>query len=188
MKQDFSISGGSVGNQEQGAPHVYVKITNNLGEVGWGEARPSHRWSYETEESVIATINNYIEPILVGENPVDLQSISKKMNKQIASGLAMGQPIAKAAVDMALHDLIGKHTNRNLVDLWFGTFKEEIQLSYLINTGDPEEAFKKGEYAKKYGYSGLDVKIGLDPNNDVTVLEAIKEAAPELYLRVDANQ
>lgn len=188
MKQDFSIAGGSVGNQQQGAPHVYVKITNNLGEEGWGEARPSHRWSYETEESVVTTINKYLQPALVGENPEDLKKISKKMNKQIASGLGMGQPIAKAAVDMALHDLIGRHTKRNLVDLWFGTFKEEIQLSYLINASNPEEAFEKGAYAKKYGYTGIDLKIGLNPKEDVAILEAVKEAAPELYLRVDANQ
>lgn len=47
MKQNFVISGGSVGDQKSGAPHVYVKITNDNSESGWGEARPSHRWSYE---------------------------------------------------------------------------------------------------------------------------------------------
>lgn len=188
MKQDFSISGGSVGSQQQGAPHVYVKVTNDFGEEGWGEARPSPRWSYETQESVVTTINHYLKPVLIGENPEDLQTISEKMNKEIASGIATGQPIAKAAVDMALHDLIGKHTKRRLADLWFGTFRDKIQLSYLISTSNPNEAVQKAEYAKKHGYAGVDVKIGLDPKKDADILAAVKEAAPGLFFRVDANQ
>ncbi|WP_407271851.1 mandelate racemase/muconate lactonizing enzyme family protein [Radiobacillus sp. PE A8.2] len=188
MKQNFSISSGSVGSQQEGAPHVYVKITSDSGFEGWGECRPSHRWSYETQESVVTTINHYIKPVLLGENPEDLEAISLKMNKQIASGIAHGQPIAKAAIDMALHDLIGKHTGRRLSDLWFGTFKNEIELSYLISTNDPEEAYKKAEYAKNNGYLGVDVKVGLDPKKDIKIVEAVKEAAPELFFRVDANQ
>lgn len=188
MKQDFLISGGAVGDQQKGAPHVYVKITNDAGEEGWGEARPSHRWSYETLESAVTTLNNYIKPALVGEDVEDLQSIHKTMNQEIASGLNVGQPIAKAAVDMALHDLIGKHKKQPLTKLWGGVPKKNIKLSYLISTSDPNEAFSKAKYAKQNGYLGVDVKIGLDTKQDGVIIEAVKEAAPELFFRVDANQ
>jgi len=188
MKQNFSISGGSVGNQKNGAPHVYVKILNDYGEEGWGEARPSPRWSYETQETVVTTIDNYLKPALIGENAEDLKLIYKKMNQEIASAVVLGQPIAKAAIDMAIHDLIGKHTNRKITDLWHGTVKDTIQLSYLISTDNVEEAFKKGEYAQKNGYTGVDVKIGLDPKKNIEILEAVKESASNMYFRVDANQ
>lgn len=188
MKQDFRISGGSVGDQWQGAPHVYVKITNGAGEEGWGEARPSHRWSYETPESVVTTLNHHIKPLLIGENAEDLQKIHKKMDQHIAPGLGIGQPIAKAAVDMALHDLIGKSRKQPLTHIWGGTSQKTINLTYLISTNDPKKAFKKAKYAKEQGYSGVDVKIGLNPKKDLEILEAVYEAAPGLFFRVDANQ
>ncbi|MBA4496486.1 mandelate racemase/muconate lactonizing enzyme family protein [Paenactinomyces guangxiensis] len=188
MKQNFSISGGKVGDQSQGAPHVYVKITDDRGVEGWGEARPSHRWSYETLESVTTTINHYLKPALTGESATDLNRIHQKMNREIAAGLNKGMPIAKAAVDMALHDLIAKNNGTHLPGLWMGTYKDSIRLSYLISTNDPEQAHKKAQYAKENGFLAVDVKIGLNPKQDVRVLEAVKQAAPNLYFRVDANQ
>ncbi|SEN52075.1 mandelate racemase/muconate lactonizing enzyme family protein [Lihuaxuella thermophila] len=188
MKSDFSISGGQVGNQQQGAPHVYVKMTGSDGTVGWGEARPSHRWSYETLESVTTTIHHYLKPVLVGEPAWDLRRIHHKMNRQIAAGWNKGMPIAKAAVDMALHDLLAKHHGIPLPRLWMGAFKDSIRLSYLISTNDPETAYEKAKYARENGFLAVDVKIGLNPQQDVRILEAVKQAAPDLYFRVDANQ
>lgn len=188
MKLNFSISGGQVGNQQQGAPHVYVKITDSNGTEGWGEARPSHRWSYETLESVTTTIQHYLKPVLVGEPAWDLSHIHRKMNRQIAAGWNKGMPIAKAAIDMALHDLIAKNHGLTLPRLWMGTFKDSIRLSYLISTNDPEEAHQKAKYAKENGFLAVDVKIGLNPQQDVRILEAVKQGAPDLYFRVDANQ
>ncbi len=188
MKQNFSISGGQVGNQELGAPHVYVKITGSDGTEGWGEARPSHRWSYETLESVTTTIRNYLEPVLVGEAVWDLNDLHRKMNRQIAAGWNKGMPIAKAAIDMALHDLIAKHHGLNLPRLWMGAFKDSIRLSYLISTNDPKTAYEKAKYARENGFLAVDVKIGLNPQQDVRILEAVKQGAPDLFFRVDANQ
>ncbi len=108
MNEDFYISGGKVGDQKTGVPHVYVRMTAEDGEEGWGEARPSHRWSYETLETVASTIRNYFSKKLVGLNLYDLRSMHNVMDQEIASGLTRGQPIAKAAVDIAIMDLIGK--------------------------------------------------------------------------------
>lgn len=188
MKQSFSISGGSVGEKNIGAPHVYVKITDENGLQGWGEARPSHRWSYETPESVVSTIEHYIKPSMVGLDENDLIEIHSMMENQISSGLNIGQPIAKAAVDTALHDLIGKQQQKTLGQLWFGKSAESIDVSYLISTSDPQAAASKAEHAVESGYSGVDVKIGLNPKQDIEILEAVKSAAPKLYFRVDANQ
>src|SRR5690625_4520984 len=87
MKQNFSISGGQVGSQQAGAPHVYVKVTTADGVEGWGESRPSHRWSYETLESVVSTIKNYFMNELKGLSVLDLKTIHQVMDGQIAAGL-----------------------------------------------------------------------------------------------------
>ncbi|WP_256710697.1 enolase C-terminal domain-like protein [Paenibacillus sp. FSL H8-0548] len=188
MKQDFKISSGSVGDKSQGAPHVYVKVTADNGAVGWGEARPSHRWSYETLETVTSTITNYLRPVLLGADATDLYTVHSLMNKEIKAGLGNGQPIAKAAVDIAMHDLIGTASGKRLADMWFSGYKPSSQLSYLISTSSPEEAEQKALFAKSKGYRGVDVKIGLNTSLDIEILDAVKGAAPDLFMRVDANQ
>ncbi|WP_337913929.1 mandelate racemase/muconate lactonizing enzyme family protein [Cohnella zeiphila] len=188
MKQDFAISGGTVGDKSRGAPHVYVRVTSDDGAEGWGEARPSPRWSYETPETVASTIDRYLKPALLGMDAVDLQAVHSIMNREIKPGYGSGQPIAKAAVDMALHDLIGCATGRRLADMWFAGFRPGISLSYLISTPDPAEAERKASDAKRKGYRGVDVKLGLDPAADADILEAVKGAAPDLFFRADANQ
>ncbi|MBO2533095.1 MAG: dipeptide epimerase [Thermoactinomycetaceae bacterium] len=188
MKQNFLITGGSVGGVDQGAPHVYVRVVDDQGVEGWGEARPSHRWSDETLESVVTTLRRYIAPALTGVDAEDLETVHRIMNREIKGALGIGQPIAKAAVDTALHDLIGKGRNVRLSGLWLGPFRDTLRLSYLISTPDPEEAAEKARHAREAGFRGVDVKIGLDPRRDVEVLEAVKAAAPDLFFRVDANQ
>lgn len=188
MKQSFAIAGGVVGSEVEGAPHVYVKVTDEDGDYGWGEARPSPRWSYETQESVVTTIRHYLRPALLGLCITDVQELHRRMNREIAS--AGGQPLAKAAVDIALHDLIGRKRGESIVELWMGAEKDacSVSLSYLISTRDPEEAANKAEQAIRAGYSGMDVKIGVDPQRDIEILEAVRAVAPTQFLRVDANQ
>ncbi|WP_010282947.1 mandelate racemase/muconate lactonizing enzyme family protein [Bacillus timonensis] len=188
MKQSFQISGGTVGDSNQGAPHVYVKIVSEDGSEGWGEARPSHRWSYETIETVVSTIQKYIKPMLIGKKADDLTTIHELIDKEISSGFSKGQPICKAAVDMALYDLIGKNSNKTLSEIWLGKSKENIDLSYLISTRNIEDAVKKARYAHDNGYKAVDVKIGFNVDTDMEVLEAVKVEAPNLFFRVDANQ
>ncbi|MCF6411622.1 mandelate racemase/muconate lactonizing enzyme family protein [Pseudalkalibacillus salsuginis] len=188
MKQNFRISGGSVGDTEKGAPHVYIKITTDDRSQGWGEARPSNRWSYETIESVVSTINHYFKPILLGQNAEDIKNVHKLMNSEIKNGLTIGQPIAKAGIDTALHDLIGKHQKKTISELWFSKPKRSIGLSYLISTRNIQEAVQKANYAFENGYQGIDLKIGFSAGEDLGMVEAVKEAAPDLFFRVDANQ
>jgi len=188
MLQNFSISGGQVGNLNIGAPHVYVRVTTNEGFQGWGEARPSHRWSYETIETVVSTIKNYFIPELKGLSIYDIEMIHRTMDAQIASGLTRGQPIAKAAIDMAILDAIARANSQPLGHLWLANTHHSIDLSYLISVNNVEDAKEKAIIAKREGYRGVDVKIGIDPDQDIEILKTIKEIVPDLFFRVDANQ
>src|SRR5579862_7438049 len=83
FKSEFRIARGSVGSPSAGAPHIYVRVTAADGTVGWGEARPSHRWSYETEESVLSTIRTYLAPVLLGHDIFDLARLHQTMHTEI---------------------------------------------------------------------------------------------------------
>lgn len=188
MKQSFRTSQGTVGEASIGAPHVYVRITGDNGIAGWGEARPSPRWSYETPESVCSTIANHLKPALLGQRADDLAAIHRLMNREVAGSLHPGQPIAKAAVDIALHDLIARSYGLPIAALWQSGSAHPIRLSYLISTDNPEEAARKAREAVAEGYAGVDVKIGLNPAADLDIVAAVKREAPNLFFRVDANQ
>ncbi len=188
FKTDFKISRGSVGSPQAGAPHILIKITSDTGGEGWGEARPSHRWSYETAESVITTISNYLSPALKGRDAFDIDDIHEVMNREIAPGFNIGQPIAKSGVDMALHDLVCKELGISLRDYFGSKRLDEIELSYMISKSTPEEAQRSGLEAKERGYRGFKVKIGLYPQRDLDILRAVKEVVGDSYLWADANQ
>jgi L-Ala-D/L-Glu epimerase len=184
---EFRIARGSVGSPTAGAPHIYVRVTAEDGTVGWGEARPSHRWSYETEESVLTTIRSYLAPALLGRNVFDLAGIHRAMHTEIAPGLTVGQPIAKSAIDIAVHDLLGRHLGIGLSDVLGSHGPRDVALSWLISTTDPGEAADLAADASARGYRGLKVKVGVQVEHDLDLLAAVKRAAPAAYLWVDAN-
>jgi muconate cycloisomerase len=89
----------------QGRPAVVVKIVTEDGAVGWGQSVPTHRWSYETLESVYSTIRNYLGPSLIGVDALDSEAIQSLLQRTTL--FSTGQPICKC-IDLALWDLKGR--------------------------------------------------------------------------------
>ena len=186
---EFKISRGSVGGPKAGAPHVYLRITADSGVIGWGESRPSPRWSYETPESVVTTIRNYLAPALIGMDADDLEAVHAIMDREIAPGITVGQPIAKSGIDMALCDLIARNQGLPLCR-HFGPdgSGSGVPLSYLVSVDSPAKAEEVTLAAVSQGYQGFKVKIGMDPALDLELIRAVKNAAPSCFLWADANQ
>ncbi len=170
-----------------GRASAVVKITADDGTIGWGESIPSPRWSYETLESVVSTIDLYLRPVLMGQNPFELHALHEAMNREIANSFSTGAPIAKAGVDTALHDLIGKALNCNVSALWGRSLPETLTLSWTLNPltlDDIEPLIAKG---KEAGYENFNVKLGPDPEFDVEMCRIVKRSAPDGFLWGDAN-
>jgi len=89
-------------------PSVLVRIVDEEGAVGWGQAVPIPAWTYETPETVESTLREYLAPALVGADPTDLAGIHERMNRAIRPAFSVGQPLCKAAIDLACFDLLGK--------------------------------------------------------------------------------
>ena len=89
-------------------PSVLVRLTDDDGFQGWGQAVPTPTWTYETPETVETTIINYLADVLIGMDPADIGSIHERMNHTIYPACSIGQPLAKAAIDIACYDLVGK--------------------------------------------------------------------------------
>src|SRR5262249_41969676 len=155
MREAFRIARGSVGDPGAGAPHVYVRLATDEGRVGWGEARPSHRWSYETIESVVAALRLYIAPALTGISAWDRVAVHGAIDRELAPGISTGNPIARSAVDMALHDLLAGAAEVSLGAFLGGPESASVSLCKIIAVDDPAEAERRAAEASGQGYRGL---------------------------------
>jgi L-alanine-DL-glutamate epimerase-like enolase superfamily enzyme len=188
VARELKISRGSVGSPSTGAIHILVKITDEEGSIGWGEARPSPRWSYETPESVVTTIASYLAPVIVGMEESAVDEIHKRMNTVIAPGVQIGQPIAKSAVDIAVHGLLCKKRGISLQAYLGSTDIRQIKLGYVISAAAVDEAVRQAEEGMRKGYYGFKLKTGIYPNIDLDIVRAVAQIGKGKYLWVDANQ
>ena len=108
FRSAFLIAGGVAG--EPGAPsaRVFVRLESDDGVVGWGEATPTPKWTYETTETIVSTIVRYLVPAVTGMALWDFDGLHKAMDRAINPGVTTGSPLAKSAIDVAMHDALGR--------------------------------------------------------------------------------
>jgi len=188
MKAVITLPRGPSRTLAEGKRVALVKITDDDGHVGWGEAGPSRRWSAETLESCVSTIREYLAPAVIGHDLFDLAGLHARMNQEIAAGLDPGQPIAKCGIDLAVHDLIGKRLGIP-VQSWLGAKRvDSVALARLVSAATPEEAAGITTAALAEGYRGFKVKVGHHKALDADIVGAVVEAAQGAYVWADANQ
>jgi len=168
-------------------PTVLVKITAEDGAFGWGQSVPSPSWSYETQESVISTLERYLAPVLTGRDPFDLAGAHAAMNRAVAPSFSTGMPIAKAGIDLALHDLAGRITGQSLPGRWGRAALPRITVSWTVNPQSVEETEKLVEQGWAKGYRNFNVKVAPDPRFDLEMCRRVKKLAPDGFLWADAN-
>ena len=186
MKDVFTIGTGFVGDPDAAGHHIFVKITTDDGYIGWGEQRALPSWSYETTESITSTIKYHITPLLLGRNPLHLNGIHNVIYQTLKPAVSNGHPFAKAAVDIALHDLCGQILNVPLHILFGGKQHNTLPLSYALSIDTPEIMALKAKALSPC--SCFKVKVEGMSEVDEERIRAIHEAAPNAKLWIDANQ
>src|SRR2546430_6987326 len=163
----FRISRGV----EYTASNVVVQV--NYDEyTGYGEAAPSGYYG-ESQETVIACVAMFAGNL--GDDPFLIEDILQRLNKII--GL---HPSAKAAVDMALYDIVGKMLNAPLYKLLGLNPERTPHTSFTIGIDTPTEMAKKAIAAKEYPI--LKIKVGT--KHDLDTIKAIRDVS-NAVLRVD---
>jgi L-alanine-DL-glutamate epimerase-like enolase superfamily enzyme len=177
-KEPFRISAGTTSE----ANNVVVKITTDYDVVGWGESSPSRRVTGETAETVVKALDR-IAPKLIGMCPLRIEQIVEVMDSTVKEN-----PAAKASVDIALHDILGK-TARKPLFMLFGGYRTEVLTDLTLSIRSPKAMAKDASNAIEKGFKALKVKLGLNPNEDIERVKKIREAVGyEVQLRIDANQ
>ncbi|MDZ7617527.1 MAG: enolase C-terminal domain-like protein [Patescibacteria group bacterium] len=170
-----------------GRQTVVVKITAEDGTVGWGQSVPSHKWSYETAETVRTTIDGYLAPALIGRNALDVDAIHAVMNAVIAPMFSTGQPICKAGIDLALFDLAGKHLGQTAAEYWGRKGRRRITVSWTLNPVSLDDIPRLIDEGWRQGYRNFNVKVAPDPEFDVAMCRIVKRLVPDGFLWADAN-
>jgi len=187
---DFAVSGGSVARAGEPSVRVLVKVTASDGTFGWGEATPIPSWTYETLESIATTIDRYLAPAASGIALWDLDALTRAFERAINRGFSIGAPLAKAAVDVAVHDALGKALGLPVYALLGGLRASRIALGWIVSTegaGGAEASVREG---RARGYAAFKIKVGLHgERDDVRTVERVRAAAgDDAFLWVDANQ
>ena len=140
VKAVFVLAGGVAATPGSPSPRVLVKVSTDAGVAGWGEATPTPRWTYETSETIVTTLRRYVAPAVIGLEAWDLDSVHRAMERAINPGVTMGSPLAKSAVDVAIHDALGRARGVPVYALLGRRRRTQFDLTWMITTQNPGEA------------------------------------------------
>jgi len=160
--------------------NVIVRIEDDEGRVGLGGASPSRRYG-ETVDTIEAVLPALLEVVEKVDDPHNLQRIEQAMNAVVHDN-----PAAKAAVSIALHDLVAKRADLPLYRYWGLDPADTITSSFTIAIDSLERMAEKTADAVEAGYPILKVKLGTDHGE--AIIETVREHAPDATIRVDANE
>jgi L-alanine-DL-glutamate epimerase-like enolase superfamily enzyme len=173
-------------------PSILVRLTDETGETGWGQAVPVPTWTYETVETVTTTLEHHLAPVLLGLDAADFAAIHARLHAAIRPAFSVGQPLAKAAVDLACHDLVGRRRGIPAHHLWApltGPALPALTLSWTVASPDPAVIERQLEEGRARGYRNFNIKIGYpqDAAYDLALARRVRAFAPGGFLWADAN-
>jgi muconate cycloisomerase len=202
LKPEFIIRSGRGGSHSE-SPFLLVRLHTDEGIVGIGEASCTPRWSGEDQVTAAHFIEAYFAPQLIGHELADVVAATERFQNAVAANY-----FTKAAVEMALWDLLGKSRGEPVWKLLAGSGKEEsspsmdvdsrgtyesaaarvISTKWSVSGVEPPKAAEIARWARSQGFRKMKVKVGIEPDGDVARVRAVRDAVgPDVALGVDAN-
>ena len=163
--------------------NVWLRVEQD-GIEGWGEASPFSLGNHQQSTEIIRNALQQVAPELEKFSPLERQQIDLVVSKaQLPSA-------ARAALDVALHDWLGKRVGLPLWQLWGLDRSRIVPTSVTIGINSPEAARARvRNWLEFTDVRALKVKLG-SPGGisaDRAMLMAVREEAPDPTLYVDAN-
>lgn len=186
MQKPVQMAGETVAQAE----NVFVRIESDAGVVGWGEAAAAPTMTGETIAGMMAAIE-LLTPKLLGRAAYDFAGASAAMDAQL-----FGNSGAKAAIDMALHDLVGHASGRPVHALFGATRRSRMPVLAVIGSEDATADLREVQTRWNAGYRAFKIKVGLgspeaDAVRTMMLCQALKHQAQngeECLVCADANQ
>jgi L-alanine-DL-glutamate epimerase-like enolase superfamily enzyme len=138
------------------ADNMLVRVEADNGIVGWGEAASAPTMTGETVESMMAAVA-YLLPAVEGREADDIAGMVAAMGYRM-----YGNSAAKAAIEMAIHDLVGRATGRPAYALLGGKQRSRMPILGVISSGSLASDLREAEKKKAEGYAAFKIKVGID--------------------------
>lgn len=167
-------------------PTVLVRVTMRGGLTGWGEATPDSNVTGESYHATAAVLEHELAPALIGHDARDRETAIRTLDARVDA-----VPAAKAALDIALHDLVANAYGLPLWALIGGRSKPDLHISRVVSMKAPETMAKDALRHVADGFATVKLKVGEAQNwrLDVERITAVRAAVgPEIKIKVDVNQ
>ncbi len=138
------------------ADNVLVRIETDTGHVGWGEAASAPTMTGETMESMTIAVR-YMAPMLASCPLAGIDAASSIMD-----GAMYGNNAAKAAIEMAWHDALGRALDKPVYELLGGKRRERVPTLWLIGTGNADADVEEAKHKLAAGFVAYKIKVGID--------------------------
>lgn len=163
---------------------LVVEIVDDAGNRGFGEAPQVWRVTGESLAGAEAMVTELLrDEVLLGRDPDDLQSLLAAVRRA-----ARGNDGAKAAVDVALHDLAARRLGIPLVRLLGGS-RHRVPTDVTLSAGTPHDLTAAATGRLTDGFTVLKVKVGTDAAGDLERVRAVRDTVGDaVTIRLDANQ
>ncbi|MEZ4321594.1 MAG: dipeptide epimerase [Myxococcota bacterium] len=179
LREPYTIAYETIDHVE----NVLVKLVTDGPHVGIGVSAPDHGVTGETVEASHTAFTDIVEPLLVGSDALRRSVVMEDLHDRLAD-----HPATRAAVDMALHDLLGKAAG---LPVWrlLGGFRASIPTSVTLFIEDADTTVRRAREFVDQGFMALKIKGGRDVGDDIDRVKAVRAAVgPDIELRFDANQ
>jgi len=172
------------GEEVRRADNVLVRIEADNGVVGWGEAASAPVMTGDTLESIVSAVQ-YLSVALHGRDAADISGALTAMDARM-----YGNHGAKAAIEIALHDLVGRASRKPVHALLGAKKRSRMPLLGVIGGGNHQGDLRDAETKKAAGVTAYKVKVGIDtPENDAARTRDIcKILGNGMLVSADANQ
>ena len=187
-QKDLPVVGGAYTMARASVTHLdttIVKLVADNGLIGWGETCPVGP-TYQPHHAAGARAALVeISPNLIGKAVIHPKAIYRAMDS-----LLNGHGYAKAAIDIAVHDLLGKHYGIRVCDLIGSALTEDVPSYYATGVGAPDEIARIAAEKAGEGYRRLQVKLGGRPVEiDIATMRKVWETVgTTVRLAADANR
>ncbi|NUR05583.1 MAG: dipeptide epimerase [Nocardioidaceae bacterium] len=162
---------------------VVVRVTDSDGVTGWGEAPQVWQVTGESLAGAEACVVGPLTDVLRGRHPDDLVDLCHRV-----AGAVAGNHGAKAAVDVALHDLAARRRGVSL-PVFLGGSRHRVPTNVTLAAGDPASLAEAAKARVADGFEVLKLKVGTDAATDVERVRAARASVgPDVRIRLDANQ
>jgi L-alanine-DL-glutamate epimerase-like enolase superfamily enzyme len=166
------------------AEHVLVRVHTDDGVIGTAEAPPRPYTYGETQASIVAVIDDLFAPAVVGRTLLERERIHADLDRTV------GNPTAKAALDMAVWDALGQSLDVSVTDL-LGGWTDRMRVTHMLGFDDPAAMVAEAERMREqHGITTFKVKVGRMPVElDVAVCRALRgHFGDTVELYIDGNR